>query len=101
MPIAYKMLMVYSIYIRRWAFENRSTKIVTSQSNQKHCICDVNMVPNVHRNRKAYLGRGEGGGGGGGTEVGGGGDYIYRYTVTIRMTPALRWAVMRGILMFH
>ena len=27
--------------------------------------------------------------------------YTYRYTVTIRMTPALRWAVMRSILMFH
>ena len=25
----------------------------------------------------------------------------YRYTVTIRMTPALRWAEMRIILMFH
>ena len=25
----------------------------------------------------------------------------YRYTVTARMTPALRWAVMRDILMFH
>ena len=27
--------------------------------------------------------------------------YTYRYTVTIRMTPALRWAVMRAILMFQ
>ena len=37
-------------------------------------------------------------------EVGEEGDYIlytYRYTVTTRMTPALRWAAMRGILMFH
>ena len=33
------------------------------------------MVLNVHRNRKAYLGRGEGGGGGG-MEVGEEGDYI-------------------------
>ena len=30
-----------------------------------------------------------------------GGVYTYRYTVTIRMTPALRWAAMRAILMFH
>ena len=37
-------------------------------------------------------------GGGGG---GGGGDYTYRYTVTTRMTYALRWAAMRAILMFH
>ena len=25
----------------------------------------------------------------------------YRYIATARMTPALRWAVMRAILMFH
>ena len=42
----------------------------------------------------------------GGREVrryGGGGRgrlYTYRYTVTTRMTPALRWAAMRAILMF-
>ena len=37
----------------------------------------------------------------GGTEVGEEGDYYtYRYTVTTRMTPALRWAMMRAILMF-
>ena len=42
------------------------------------------MVLNVHRNRKAYYGRGEGG-----MEVGEEGDYhTYRYTVTTRMTPA-------------
>ena len=33
------------------------------------------------------------------------GDYIptytYRYTVSTRMTPALRWAAMRAILMFR
>ena len=27
--------------------------------------------------------------------------YIYRYIVTTRMTPALRWKAMRAILMFH
>ena len=27
--------------------------------------------------------------------------YTYRYTVTTGMTPALRWAAMRAILMFH
>ena len=45
---------------------------------------------------------GEGGGGGG--EYGGGERgrlCTYRYTVTTRMTPALRWAAMRAILMFH
>ena len=40
--------------------------------------------------------------GGGGMEVGGRGRlYTYRYTVTTRMTFALRWAAMRAILMFH
>ena len=27
--------------------------------------------------------------------------YTYRYTVTTRMTSALKWAAMRAILMFH
>ena len=58
------------------------------------------MVLNVHRNHKAIRdgekvgGRGYGGGGRGRL-------YTYRYTVTTRMTPALRWAAMRAILMFH
>ena len=36
-------------------------------------------------------------------EVGGEGEqlYPYHYTVTTRMTSALRWAAMRAILMFH
>ena len=36
-------------------------------------------------------------------EVGEEGDYnyTYRYTVTTRMTPALRWAATKAILMFH
>ena len=36
-------------------------------------------------------------------EVGEEGDYnyTYRYTVTTRMTSALRWVAMRAILMFH
>ena len=38
----------------------------------------------------------------GGVEGGGRGRlHTYRYTVTTRMTPALRWAVMRAILTFH
>ena len=45
------------------------------------------------------------GGGGYGVRRGGGteGDYIdtCRYTVTTRMTSALRWAAMRAILMFQ
>ena len=59
----------------------------------------VNMVLNVHRNRKAYWGRGEWG-----EEYGGGGRgrlHSYRYTVTTRMTSALRCAAVRAILMFH
>ena len=44
---------------------------------------------------------GDGGGGGGGMRYGGGRGrlYTYRYTVTTRMTPALKWAAMRAILM--
>ena len=35
-------------------------------------------------------------------EMGEEGDYYtYRYTVTTRMTPALRWAAMKAILMFQ
>ena len=35
-------------------------------------------------------------------EVGDEGDYYtYHYTVATRMTPALRWAVITAILMFH
>ena len=37
-------------------------------------------------------------------EVGAGGEgdlYTYRYTVTTRMTPALRWAAMRAMVMLH
>ena len=42
-------------------------------------------------------------GGGGGKQGGEEGEfiYIYRYTVTTRMTPALRWAAMRAISVFH
>ena len=45
-------------------------------------------------------GEGYGRGGGGGGE--GEGDlYTFHYTVTTRMTSALRWAAMRAILLFH
>ena len=57
------------------------------------------MVLNVHRNHKAYSGRGErvkGYGGGWRGRL-----YTYRYAVTTRKTSALRWAAMRAILMFH
>ena len=40
----------------------------------------------------------------GGRGYGGGGRerlYTYHYTVTTSMTPALRWAVIRAILMFQ
>ena len=57
------------------------------------------MVLNVHRNRTAYYGRGEGGERG--MEVGREGDYLSIATVTTRMTPALRWAAMRAILMLQ
>ena len=59
---------------------------------------EVNLVLDVHRNRTAYQGRGEGGKGYG--DGGRGRLYTYRYSVT-RMTLALRWAVVRAILMFR
>ena len=37
----------------------------------------------------------------GGYGGGGEGEQLYHYTVTTRMTSALRWAAMRAILMFH
>ena len=51
--------------------------------------------------RKAYYGRGGEGRRNGGEGEGKGRLYTYRYTVTNRMTPALRWAAMRAILMLH
>ena len=60
-------------------------------------LSKVNMVLNVHRNRTAYSRTGRRGYGGGGR----GTLYTYRYIVTTRMTPALRWAAMRAILMFQ
>ena len=53
----------------------------------------MNVVLNVQRHHKFHLGRGLVGGWGGG-----GGLYTYRYTVTPRTTPALRWAAMRALL---
>ena len=58
------------------------------------CCLSPFMLLYVHRNHEAYYGRAYGGGGRGRL-------YTYRYTVTTRMTPALRWAAMRVILMFH
>ena len=57
------------------------------------------MVLNVHSNREIFRDgeKGVDGYGGGG----GGRLYTYLYTVTTGMTPALRWAAMRAILMFY
>ena len=60
------------------------------------------MVLNVHRKTTRLIRDGEKGGGRGDMEEGEEGRiYTYCYTVTARMTPALRWAVMRAILMCH
>ena len=56
------------------------------------CLTSTEAVPLIRD--------GEKGGGEGGMEVGGRGR-LYTYTVTTRMIPALRWAVMRAILMFQ
>ena len=56
------------------------------------------MVLNVHETIRLIRDgeKGEGVWGGGRGRL-----YTYRFTVTTRMTPALRWAMMRAILMFH
>ena len=55
-----------------------------ADSLRSHVILKI-MLLNVHRNHKAYQGRGEGGRGRLCT---------YRYTATTRMIPALRWAAI-------
>ena len=57
------------------------------------------MVLKVHRTIKLIRDGEKGGRGYGG--AGRGRVYTYRYTVTTRMTSALRWAAMRAILMFQ
>ena len=73
-----------------------SQSVYDNIADLPNAICEalvksVNMVLNVHRNHKAYLGRGEGDWG---IEVGargGGGEReTCRYTVITRMIPALR-----------
>ena len=59
------------------------------------------MVLNVHRSHKAYYGRGRGGKCVWSWWEEGDYNYTYRYTVTTKMTPALRWAAMTDVLMFH
>ena len=80
------------------AVERHGLQLLENRRKQQRLI--ANMVLNVHRNRTAYLGRGEGGGG---MEVGEEGDYIPIATLSplIRMTSALGWAAMRAILMFQ
>ena len=51
--------------------------------------------------RDGEMGEGGYGGGRGGEERERERLYSYRYTVSTRMTPALRWAAMRATLMFH
>ena len=58
------------------------------------------MVLNVHRETIRLIRDGEERGRGYG-DWGRGRLYTYRYTVTTRMVPALRWAAMRAILMFQ
>ena len=60
------------------------------------------MVLNATETVRLITGTGRRGTGGRGMKLRDRGDYnAYRYTVTTRMTPALRWAAMRAILMFH
>ena len=67
----------------------------------KWCLTSTETIRLIRDGEKV----GEGGvwrwGRWGGGRWGGGRLYTYRYTVTTRMTPALRWAAVRAILMFH
>ena len=60
------------------------------------CLTSTETTRLIRDGEGRYGGGGGGGGGGGKQRL-----YIYRYTVTTRMTPALRWAAMRVILMFQ
>ena len=59
------------------------------------CLTSSETVRLIRDGEKGE-GMDRGGGAGGGERL-----YIYRYTVITRMTPALRRAAMRAILMFH
>ena len=63
-------------------------------SKSTWCLTSTETVGIIRDGEKAGVWRGYGGGGRGRL-------YTYRYTVTTRITPALRWAVMRAILMSH
>ena len=86
-----KLLLRHGIYtciycvkiFSRWNIPKRRSEAKIGQNQCSGAF-------NVHRNHNAYWG------GGGGGEL-----YTYRCTVTTRMTPALRWAATRAILMFH
>ena len=56
-------------------------------------VCSTETIRLI-RDGEERGGRGNGGGGGGRL-------YTYRYTVTTRMIPALRWEAMRAILLFQ
>ena len=57
-------------------------------------LIEANTVRTREIDPDSVLGRGYRGGGRGRL-------YTYRYTVTTRMIPALRWAALRAILMSH
>ena len=63
-------------------------------SKQTWCLTPTETIQLI---RDGEMGVGGMDGAGGGGE----GLYTYRYIVTTRMTPALRWAAMRAILMFY
>ena len=63
-------------------------------SKWTRCLTSTETVRFIRDGQKAEGGGGYGGGGRGRL-------YTYRYAVTTRMAPALRWAATRAILMFH
>ena len=88
-------IIIQIVYIYHALINALSAHII--HINLNIIFCTLNMVVDVHRNRKAYWGGGGGGYGGGGR----GRLYTYCCTVTTRMIPGLRWAATRAILMFQ
>ena len=85
------------------AFSNTRLQLLASLavafSNVQHveemwtwCLTSTDTIRRIRDGEKG--GRGYGGGGRGRL-------HTYHYTVTTRMTSALRWAAMRAILIFH
>ena len=74
---------------------SRACYYYTELSEKIKCVLKYRWTETIRLIRDGEKGV-EGNGGGGSGRL-----YTYRYTDITRMTPALRWAALRAILMFH